>query len=539
MLKGTGVSEGYGIGNAVIIEDVSLDYSGVRFTDPDTEKARLTAAIEEVIRKTEQIAEELKESAGEKEAEIMLGHIGLINDPFMKSQMEEKIDAGSVAEAAADETCQFFEMMFANSGDTLMEQRASDIADIKTDLLSTLLGVQSVDISAVPKGSILIAKDFTPSMTGRIKKENVEGIVAEVGGVTSHSAILARAMGIPAVLSVADAVSGAIADGQPMILDGSAGKLILDPSEEEKAAYEEKKAVYLSELEELKKFASVPTVTKNGVARGVYGNIGKPEDAQMVVQNGGEGIGLFRTEFLFMDRDQEPTEEEQFEAYSTVAKTMRDREVIIRTLDIGGDKEIPFLPLQKEDNPFMGYRAIRFCLDNKDLYKRQIRAILRASEFGNVKIMLPLVTCMEEVTEAKAFIAECAEELRAEGKDIKDVPVGIMVETPSAAIISDQLAEEVAFFSIGTNDLTGYTMCADRGNQKVAHLYDCMYPSVLRAIEMTIKNAKAAGIPVGMCGEAAADPRLIPKLLEWGLDEFSVTPSSILKTRKIISEHDA
>lgn len=538
MLKGTGVSEGYGIGNAVIIEDVSLDYSGVRFSDPDTEKARLADAIEEVIRKTEAIAEELKESAGEQEAEIMLGHIGLINDPFMKSQMEEKIDAGSTAEAAADETCEFFKMMFENSGDTLMEQRASDIADIKTDLLSTLLGVQTVDIGAVPKGSILIARDFTPSMTGRIKKENVEGIVAEVGGVTSHSAILARAMGIPAVLSVANAI-GTIANGQPMILDGSAGGLILDPSEEEVKAYEEKKAIYAAEIEELRKFAKEPTVTRNGVKRAVYGNIGKPEDAQMVVQNGGEGVGLFRTEFLFMDRDREPTEDEQFEAYSTVAKALRGEEVIIRTLDIGGDKEIPFLPLQKEDNPFMGYRAIRFCLDNKDLYRRQIRAILRASAFGNVKIMLPLVTCMEELTEAKAFIAECAEELKAEGVEIKDVPVGIMVETPSAALISDDLAKEAAFFSIGTNDLTGYTMCADRGNQKVAHLYDCMYPSVQRAIEMTIKNAKAAGIPVGMCGEAAADPRLIPKLLEWGLDEFSVTPSSILKTRKIISENDA
>lgn len=259
----------------------------------------------------------------------------------------------------------------------------------------------------------------------------------------------------------------------------------------------------------------------------------------MADTNGAEGIGLFRTEFLFMGRDSEPTEEEQYEAYSSVAKIMGYREVIIRTLDVGGDKEIPYLSIKKEDNPFMGFRAIRYCLKNKELFKRQLRALLRAGADGNIKIMLPLVTTVEEVTAAKALIQECEKELEAEGKPYRDVPVGIMVETPSAALLSDELARVSAFFSIGTNDLTGYTMCADRGNPDVAYLYDCMQPSVLRAIEMTIKNAKAAGIPVGMCGEAAADPRMIPHLLKWGLDEFSVSPSSVLKTRSLIAENPA
>lgn len=536
MLKGTGVSEGYGIGKAIVIEDVSLDYSAVKYTDADSEKARLDKAVAECIEKTRNIAEQLKISAGEKEAEIMLGHIEMINDPFMLSQMQERIDGGEVAEAACDSVCQMFIDMFSGTGDELMEQRASDVKDIRDDLLSILLGVTMIDISAVPSGSVLIAKDFTPSMTGKINKENVVGIIAEVGGVTSHSAILARAMGIPAVLSV-EGVTTKIENNRDLIVDGSKGKIFLDPTEEEVAEYTALQKQYAEEKEGLKKYINLPTVTANGVAKAVYGNIGKPEDVQNVVQNGGEGVGLFRTEFLFMGRDQEPTEDEQFEAYSTVAKAMHGQEVIIRTLDVGGDKEIPYLSIEKEDNPFLGYRAVRYCLDNQDLYKRQLRAILRASEYGNVKIMVPLVTTVEEVKAVKALVAECAEELKAEGVAVKDVPVGIMVETPAAAICSDELAKEAAFFSIGTNDLTGYTMCVDRGNAKVASLYDAMQPAVLKAIEMTIKNAKKNGIMVGMCGEAAADPRLTAKLLEWGLDEFSVTPSSILKTRKTISEH--
>ena len=533
MLKGIGVSQGYGIGRAVIIGDISTDYSNVKYTDAESEKARLQNAVDSFIEETKKLASDIKEAVGEKEAEILEGHIVMLSDPFMISQMQENIDSGSIAEKAVDTVCNMFIDMFSSVDDELTNQRASDVKDIRDSLLKALLGVKSIDISTVPKNSVLVAKDFTPSMTSKINKNNVSAIITEVGGVTSHRAILARAMGIPAVLSVVG-VTEHICDGDTLIADGFKGKVFTSPSQNELDEYSQKQQAYLKEKESLNEYFGKPTVTKSGEVKKVYGNIGKAEDAQNVVQNGGEGIGLFRTEFLFMDREHQPTEDEQLEAYSTVAKAMDNKEVIIRTLDIGGDKAIDYLCIEKEENPFLGHRAIRYCLDNKELYKTQLRAILRAAQYGNIKIMLPLVTTVEEVKQAKALIKECCQELADEGLRYTEVPVGVMIETPSAALISDLLAKEAAFFSIGTNDLTGYTMAVDRGNAKVSHLYDVTQPAVLRAIEMTIKNAKAAGIPVGMCGEAAADERLIPKLLEWGLDEFSVTPSSILQTRKNI-----
>lgn len=533
MLKGIGASQGFGIGNAVIILDMDLDYSRVKYSSADEEKSRLHRAVDAYIEETRLLSENLKQSAGEKEAEILEGHLMMLQDPFMLAQMEESIDAGSVAEAGVDTVCTMFFDMFSGVDDELTRQRASDIKDIRDSLLRILLKVNTVDISAVAPNSILIAKDFTPSMTSKINKENVSAIITEVGGVTSHSAILARAMGIPAVLSVLNAAE-IISNGERLIVDGFKGKVFQSPSQRELEDYTLKQEAYLKEKESLNEYFGRNTVTKSGISKKIYGNIGKAEDAQNVIQNGGEGIGLFRTEFLFMDRDYAPTEQEQFEAYSTVAKAMDGKEVIIRTLDIGGDKAIDYLAIEREENPFLGFRAIRYCLYNKELFKTQLRAILRAAQFGNIKIMLPLVTTLDEVRRAKDIIAECADELKNEGIRYKDVPVGVMIETPSAALISDLLAKEVDFFSIGTNDLTGYTMAVDRGNAKVSHLYDVKQPSVLRAIEMTIKNAKKQGITVGMCGEAAADEELIPKLIEWGIDELSVTPSSILQTRKLI-----
>lgn len=538
MLKGIAASQGYGIGKAVIINDISTDYSNVKYTDAQSEKERLHRAVDDFIEETRSLAGSLKESAGEKEAEILEGHIVMLSDPFMLSQMEESIDAGSVAEKAVDTVCNMFIDMFSSVDDELTNQRASDVKDIRDTLLKSLLDIKSIDISAVDAGSVLVAKDFTPSMTGKINKNNVAAIITEVGGVTSHSAILARAMGIPAVLSVVNATQS-IEDGMEIIADGFKGKVITNPSDNEKSKYISLQEEYLKEKESLKAYIGKKTVTGNGIKKQVYANIGKPEDVQNVLQSSGEGIGLFRTEFLFMDRASEPNEEEQFEAYSTVARAMNNKEVIIRTLDIGGDKDIPYLHIEKEENPFLGHRAIRYCLDNPALFKKQIRAILRAAVFGNIKIMLPLVTCLEEVRDAKSLIAECEKELEAENKKYNTVPLGVMIETPSAVLISDLLAQEVDFFSIGTNDLTGYTMAVDRGNAKVSKLYDTFQPSVLKAIEMTIRNAKKAGIQVGMCGEAAADSRLIPRLIEWGLDEFSVTPGSILQTRKTICEYKA
>ena len=322
------------------------------------------------------------------------------------------------------------------------------------------------------------------------------------------------------------------------VVDGKTGSLIVEPDADTLKKYQDQKDEELRQRAMLKELKGKTTETKSGHKIHLYANIGSTGDVASVLANDAEGIGLFRTEFLFMDRQSEPSEEEQFEAYSTVAKAMDGKEVIIRTLDVGGDKDIPYLNIEKEENPFLGHRAIRYCLDNKELFKKQLRALLRASVYGNIKIMLPLVTCVEEVRQAKALIEECKEELKSEGKEYRSVDVGIMVETPAAVFISDILAREVKFFSIGTNDLTGYTMAVDRGNAKVERLYDVFQPSVLRAIETTIKNAKAAGIQVGMCGEAAADTKLIPYLIEWGLDEFSVSSGSILQTRKTICEYD-
>ena len=537
MLKGIAGSQGYGIGKALLITDVSTDYSKLKYTDAKTEKSRLQEAVELFIHDTKALAESVKQRTGDKESEILEGHIMMLSDPFMLSQMQENIDAGIVAEKAVDTVCNRFIDMFSAVDDELTKQRASDIKDIRDSLIKILSSEKSIDISAVPAGTVLIAKDFTPSMTSRLNKENVSAIITEVGGITSHSAILARAMGIPAVLSVIDATKK-ISNGEMIVADGFKGKVIINPNCDELDEYTKKQTAYLEQKESLKTYINKKTITASGIKKAVYANIGRPEDVHNVLQNGGEGIGLFRTEFLFMDRNSEPTENEQFEAYATVAKVMDNHEVIIRTLDIGGDKDIPYLHIEKEENPFLGHRAIRFCLDNRELFKNQIRAILRAAIYGNIKIMLPLVTCLEEVHEAKKIIAECEKELSDKSIEYKSVSLGIMIETPSAVLISDMLAKEVDFFSIGTNDLTGYTMAVDRGNTKVCRLYDTMQPSVLRAIEMTIHNAKRAGIPVGMCGEAAADARLIPKLIEWGLDEFSVTPSSILQTRKIICEYN-
>ena len=425
-----------------------------------------------------------------------------------------------------------------NKNKKFLRQRATDVNDIKTSLLQLLLGVKTVDLAAVEPGSVLVAADFTPSMTSAMNRKNTVAMVAETGGVTSHSAILARAFEMPAVLSAAGACTQ-IRDGDLVIADGFSGDLFIAPDEETVEAYRQKQAEYSKEKALLDVYRTRPTVTKSGVHRSVYANIGSPAEAQVALESSAEGIGLFRTEFLFMDRPALPDEEEQYKAYAEVAEAMAGKEVIIRTLDVGGDKDIPYLQMEKEENPFLGCRAIRYCLKHPEVFKVQLRALLRAACCGRIKIMLPMICTAEEIRQARALIAECAGELAAEGKPFRrDVPVGIMVETPAAALTSDLLAKEADFFSIGTNDLTGYVTACDRGNADVAYLYDAMQPAVQRAIQMTIENARRAGIPVGMCGEAAADQRLIPQLNAWGLDEFSVSPSSVLSTRKCICACD-
>lgn len=535
-LKGIGVSPGYAVGKAIIIKESEIDVNSSAFTSADEELQKFQNAVSLYTKQTRELIDSLTQSAGKENAEILNGHLVMLNDPFMLSQINDNINSGKTASQAVDTVCRGFYDMFAAVDDEMMKQRASDILDIKNSIVGILCNVQTVAIEDVPKGSILIAKDFTPSMTSRINRENVYAIIAEVGSVTSHSAILARAIDIPAVLSVKAATED-IHDGDLLAIDGSKGKILFEPDESTAEKYENLRKSYFEEKASLTEYFGKETVTQSGVKKAVYGNIGKPEDIENVIHNGGEGVGLFRTEFLFMDRPSLPSEDEQFEAYSTVAKSMGNKEVIIRTLDIGGDKAVPYLDIPKEDNPFLGYRAIRYCLDNPEMFKTQLRAILKAAYFGNIKIMLPLITDIDEVKSAKALISECEKELENEGALFKkNVPVGVMIETPAAVLIADELAKIAEFFSIGTNDLTGYVMAVDRGNGRVSNLYSVHKKAVLKAIEMTISSAKRAGIPVGMCGESAADRELIPQLVKWGLDEFSVTPNSILSTRKAICQ---
>lgn len=537
MLKGVGASSGIGIGTIVCIREESLDYSKVVFQGEEEEKARLKEAVDTFCKVTQEMAEDIRQRVGEKESEILSGQIMMLSDPFMTGQMEEMIASGSCAEAALDSVCQMYIEMFSNVDDELMRQRATDIRDIRTRMLRLLLGVSSVDIASVPAGTVLAAKDLTPSMTVGLKKENISAILTEIGGKTSHSAILARALEIPAVLGIPQ-VLDQVSDGQQAIVDGESGEVILSPDEDTLKRY----TAQWKEQQEQKAMLSVYRDRKTQDADGrnyeLYSNIGSVAEAQIALENGAEGIGLFRTEFLFMDRTAMPTEQEQYEAYKAVSDIMQGKEVIIRTLDVGGDKEISYLKMESEQNPFLGWRAIRYCLEESDLFKVQLRALLRAgAEHKNIKIMLPLVTGVQEIRAAKQLLEECKQELAAQGIAYDDnIQVGIMIETPAAALIADLLAKEAAFFSIGTNDLTQYTLAVDRGNAKVENLYTTLHPAVLRSIRSIIRAAKEAKIPVGMCGEAAADPALIPLLLEFGLDEMSVSASSILKTRKIVSQ---
>lgn len=536
MLHGTAASEGIGIGKVMLIEEHSLEYTPRTVTDTEAESQRFKTAVDAFCYNTEKQAENLRNSAGEKEAEILAGHIQIIKDPYLNGEIEKLIADGQCAEAALEHMCDMFIAMFSAADDELTKQRAADVRDIKSGVLGILLGVNEVKVSDAPKGTVLVAKELTPSVTAGIVKENIAGIITETGGTTSHSAILARALEIPAVLSV-EGVASSLKNGDTVVVDGSEGNVIVNPDDKTVAEYSEKRDVFLAERKELENYRGKETKSASGEVYELFCNIGKPEDAVKAVDADGEGVGLFRTEFLFMDRSSLPTEDEQFDAYKKAALILKGKSLIIRTLDIGGDKDIPYLGLQKEENPFMGFRAIRYCLKNRELFKSQIKAILRASAFGDIKIMFPLITTMDELREGKKLVAECKADLRNMGiKFNENIQVGVMVETASAAVIADMLAKEADFFSIGTNDLTGYTMACDRGNNDVSYLYSPLQPSVLRMIKRTIECGVQNGISVGMCGEAAANKLMIPLLISFGLTEFSVSAPSVLNVRKIISK---
>ena len=539
MYKGIAGSEGIGIGKVVIIEDHDITIETKHVPETDSEIARLQEAIEKFVEITNKMADKMDETVGKKDADILRGHIQMLQDPMIEEQISSLIIAEKItAEMAVDQVLEQTAEMFSQIPDELLQQRATDFRDIKTRMLKILLGIEDVDISQVPAGTVLVAKDLTPSMTAGIKPENIEGILTEMGGKTSHSAILARAMEIPAVLSI-EGICDIVKNGDTVVLDGTSGEALVNPEEDVVKEFEDKREQFAKDKALLKAYAGKPSVTKDGTKVELVCNIGKPEDAKKAVECDGEGIGLFRTEFLFMDRDSIPTEDEQFEAYKAVAETMKGKPVIIRTLDIGGDKDVPYLGLEKEENPFLGFRAIRFCLQRQDIYKTQLKALVKASAYGKIKIMVPLVTGVDELRQVKTMVADIMKEF--DEKDVpynKNIEIGVMMETPAACMMADALAKEAAFFSIGTNDLTGYTMAVDRGNAKVAYLYSTYNPAVLRAIKRIIECGRKEGIMVGMCGEAAADPKLIPLLLAFGLDEFSVSATSVLKTRKIISDCD-
>lgn len=536
VIVGTGAASGIGIGKAVIIRNINPEVVKSDILDVEAEKKRFLEVLEVVKSETSSMVETLAERVGEKEAAILEGHMLLMSDPALIDEILKIINSESVnAEFAVERVCDLYANMFAGMDDELMQQRAADMRDIKVRLIKSLLGIRNVDIADLSQGSILVATDLTPSMTSGLDPKTIYGIVTELGGRTSHSAILARALEIPAIVACKDVIEK-VKDGDLICFNGDKGEVYINPDKNIEENFLKEKEHFLKEKKDLESYKGKESVTKDGHKVELVANIGNSNDATKALEYDAEGIGLFRTEFLFMDRSDLPSEEEQFEAYKRVATTMKGKPVIIRTLDIGGDKEIDYLGIEKDENPFLGYRAIRLCLDRyEDLYRPQLLALLRASAFGDIRIMIPFITCVDELRKAKELIESLKKELDKKGIAYnKNIKVGIMIETAAASIIADILAKEADFFSIGTNDLTQYTMAVDRGNDKVSYLYSTYNPAVLRSIRNIILAAKKEGIPVGMCGEAAADELILPLLLAWGLDEFSMSASSILRIRKRI-----
>ena len=535
MYEGIAASGGIGIGRVMLIKEQDLSYEPKRLYDTATELKRYKEALDKFAADTELKARAIEKKVGAKEAEIIRGHIIMAKDPLMQSEIDILIGEGECAEKALETICDKYAAMFSSTGDELTMQRVTDIEDVRNGMLSALLGRDEINIGDCPIGTVIVVSDLTPSMTVGLKKDSIAAIVTETGGFTSHSAILTRALGIPSVLSI-DNIMADLNDGDEIIVDGSSGRVIASPSVEERREYEKKRKKYLNDNRELKRYIGQQTKTADQVKLKLYCNISKPSDTYNVIACDGEGVGLFRTEFLFMNRTSPPNEEEQLEAYKRAALSMKGKPIVIRTLDVGGDKDIPYLKLEKEENPFLGCRAVRFCLLRQDILKVQLRAILRASAFGCIRIMVPLVTAPDEMQMVRSIVEEIKSELDSAGIEYdKNIKLGAMAETAAAGVIPDILAAESDFFSIGTNDLTGYTMCVDRENKRVAYLYSSYAPAVLRMIRNIITEGKKAGIPVGMCGEAAADPLLIPLLIACGLDEYSVNPASVLLTRKILS----
>jgi len=535
-INGIAVSSGIAVANAYCLIEPDLSFEKVKITDIDGEKSRLKEAFEKAKLELEEIRDNAHKKFGEEKAAIFSAHLLLLGDPEMIGAIESKIGDGWNAEFALQETSTMYIEMFEAMDNKYMKERAADIRDVSTRVLSHLLGVEIPDYSRISTDVIIVAEDLTPSLTAQLDKTYVKGFITDIGGRTSHSAILARTMEIPAVVGTKTATRD-IVQGASVIIDGSTGKVIMNATEEVLNEYLDKQKKSEEQKRLLEQYRSLESISADGHHVEIAGNIGKPEDADMIIENGGDGIGLFRTEFLYMDRQELPNEEEQFTAYKTVLEKMQGKPTVVRTLDIGGDKTLPYLKLEHEMNPFLGYRAIRLCLDQQDIFRTQLRALLRASVYGNLKVMFPMIATLEEFRQAKALLLEEKQKLIDEGTPVcETIEVGMMVEIPSAAVIADLFTKEADFLSIGTNDLIQYTLAADRMNEKVSYLYQPYHPAIIRLVKNVIEAAHQNGKWVGMCGEMAGDEIAIPILLALGLDEFSMSAPAILNTRAQIAK---
>ncbi|NME98165.1 phosphoenolpyruvate--protein phosphotransferase [Aneurinibacillus aneurinilyticus] len=537
IVEGIAASAGIAIARAFLLKSPDFHIERKTIGSAKREMVRLAAALEKAKQELESVKQRAQAKLGEDKAAIFAAHLLVLQDPEFIGPIQNKIREENInVEFAVREVANMYIGMFEQLDNEYMKERAADIRDVTQRLLAHLLGVKLADLQAISEEVIIVAEDVTPSDTAQMDTRYVKGFATDIGGRTSHSAIMARSLEIPAVVGTKQ-VTEAVEPNMWIVVDGLDGNVIINPTDEELEAYRKKQAQYEAQRATWAKLVNEKTVTADGVRIELAANIGTPEDIESVLKNGAEGIGLYRTEFLYMGRTQLPSEEEQYNAYKTVLEKMDGKPVVIRTLDIGGDKELPYLNMPKELNPFLGFRAIRLCLEMQDMFRVQLRALLRASMFGNLKIMFPMIATLEEFRQAKQIVEEEKAKLIAEGISVAGrIEIGIMVEVPATALLADVFAKEVDFFSIGTNDLIQYTMAADRMNEKVSYLYQPYHPALLRLIDMVIQAAHKEGKWAGMCGEMAGDPVAIPLLLGLGLDEFSMSASSILQARNMMKK---
>ena len=537
-LQGIAASDGIAIAKVYTLTEPDLTVTKVTVEDSEKEVSRLDDALAASIKDVELIKETALKNLGEEEAQVFDAHLMVLSDPELIGQVKDNITSNKVnAESALKEVTDMFISIFAGMEDNpYMQERAADIRDVSKRILAHLLGVKIPSPATIKDEVIIVAADLTPSDTAQLNRQYVKAFVTDIGGRTSHSAIMARSLEIPAIVGTKEVTSIA-KDGDIIIVDGLSGEVFLNPSEEVVAEYRAKAEAFAAQQAEWEKLKDSKTYTKDGHQVELAANIGTPKDLEGVVNNGAEGVGLYRTEFLYMDSHEMPTEEDQFEAYKAVLEGMNGKPVVVRTMDIGGDKELPYLPLPHEMNPFLGYRAIRISLNEPEMFRTQLRALLRASVYGKLRIMFPMIATLNDFRGAKALLLEEKAKLVAEGVTVSDdIQVGIMIEIPAAAVLAHQFAKEVDFFSIGTNDLIQYTMAADRMNERVSYLYQPYNPSILTLIKHVIDSAHKEGKWAGMCGEMAGDQTAVPLLVGLGLDEFSMSASSVLKTRSLISK---